>query len=173
MIRRVVVSLGIVALLTCMGHAQEEETVLGKKRSEWLKLLKESKQAKFRRASLIALEVIGPKATGVVDAIFEALDKDADADVRREAALTLGRMGADAKGAVDHLGESLKKDKADIVREAAARSLAKFGDQAESQVLILAGALEDKHAGTRAAAAETLNELEKRPGPPCPNSSKS
>src|SRR6516165_2369178 len=85
MIRRVVVSLGIVALLTCMSHAQEEETVLGKKRSEWLKLLKESKQAKFRRASLIALEVI-PKAAGVVDAIFEALDKDTDADVRREAA---------------------------------------------------------------------------------------
>src|SRR5260370_6966457 len=99
MFRRAVVCLGIVACLTCLIGAQEEETVLGKKRSEWLKLLKGSKEAKFRRASLIALEVIGPKAGGVVDGILEALDKDADADVPPEAALPLRRIASDPKPA--------------------------------------------------------------------------
>ena len=167
MFKRIVISLGLLACITCLIQAQEEDVVLGKKRSEWLKLLKESKNPKARQGSLLALAVIGPKE-GVVNGILEALSKDADANVRREAINVLTGMGKEAKGAVDALGEALQKDKSEIVREAAARSLAKFGPQAESQVLILASALEDKHAGTRAAAAETLNELGEKARPALP-----
>jgi HEAT repeat protein len=171
MFQRTIIALGILVCAICLVHAQEEDTVLGKKRSEWLKLLKESKNPKARQGALLALAVIGPKE-GVVTGVLEALvgaNKDADANVRREAINVLTGMGKEAKGAVDALGEALAKDKSDIVREAAARSLAKFGLQAESQVLILARALEDKHAGTRAAAAETLNELGEKARPALPH----
>ena len=167
MFKRIAISLSLLTCITCLIQAQEEDVVLGKKRSEWLKLLKESKNPKARQGSLLALAVIGPKE-GVVNGILEALSKDADANVRREAINVLTGMGKEAKGAVDALGEALQKDKSEIVREAAARSLAKFGPQAESQVLILASALEDKHAGTRAAAAETLNELGEKARPALP-----
>ncbi len=164
MFRRAVVCLGIVACLTCLIGAQEEETVLGKKRSEWLKLLKGSKEAKFRRASLIALEVIGPKAGGVVDGILEGDLGGWPGGVHLGADLSEGDVSRPAQ-----LRLLVKKDKADIVREASARSLGKLADQAESQVLILAGALADKHAGTRAAAAETLNELGDKARPALPH----
>ncbi|MCS7047114.1 MAG: HEAT repeat domain-containing protein, partial [Gemmataceae bacterium] len=89
--------------------------------------------------------------------ICEALEKEPEAEIRREAALLLGRMGTDAKEAVPYLAEALKKDPADIVREAAALALGdKLSSQAYDHVLVLAGALTDRHAGTRAAAAAAL-----------------
>ncbi len=147
------------ALFTLVASAAaQDETVLGKKCSEWLTILKEHKETKFRRAALIALEVFGPKTRGVVDGVEEALEKDSEPAIRREAALLLGRMGADAKEAVPYLAEALKKDKSDMVREAAALSLGdKLSEYAHEQVLVLAGALTDSHAGTRAAAAAALN----------------
>jgi hypothetical protein len=160
------VCVALLAFLAGFAGAQEEETVLGKKRSEWLKQLKD-KSAKVRQGSLVVLGVIGPKE-GVVSGILEVLEKDADPVVRQQAVHVLAGMGKDAKGAVEAIGEALKNDKADIVRESAARSLVKFGDKAETQVLILAGALKDKHAGTRAAAAETLNELGEKARPALP-----
>src|SRR5438046_1103550 len=85
----------------CLG--QQEEEVLGKKRSEWLSILKTHKETKFRRAAVIALGAIGPRAGGVLDGLFDAVSNDPDAEVRREIVLTLARMGNDAKGAADVL----------------------------------------------------------------------
>lgn len=146
-------------ILSAPASQAQEEVVLGKKRSEWLLLLKDSKETKLRRASLIALEVIGPKATGVADAILAALDLDAEAEVRREAALTLARMGTEVKGAVEALGQALKKDKSGVVREAAASALGRIGEPAQTQVLILAAALKDAHVPTRTAAAEAIKNI--------------
>lgn len=140
--------------------AQQEDTVLGKKPAEWLAILKGHKELKARQASLIALEVFGPRTRGVVPGLIEAIEKDPEPELRRGAALLLGGMGGDAKEAVPALAEALKGDKADVVREAAARALAgKLNDHAHEQVLVLAGALTDAHAGTRAAAAEALKAL--------------
>jgi HEAT repeat protein len=154
------VSLFLLAwLVPAVCFAQEEE-VLGKKRTEWLAILKEHKEIKFRRAAVIALEVIGPRSKGVLDGLFEALEKDREPEVRREIALTLGRMGPEAKGAADILGDVLKRDKSDTVWESAALALAgKLNDQAQTQVMTLAAALKDSHPGTRAAAAEALKNL--------------
>lgn len=141
----------------CWG---QEEEVLNKKRSEWLAILKEHKETRLRRGAVIALEVIGPRAKGVLEGLYDAVEKDRDPEVRREIALTLGRMGPEAKGAADILGDVLKRDKADTVREAAAVALAgKLNEQAFTQVLTLAAAMKDSHAGTRAAAAEALKNL--------------
>src|SRR5262245_9132825 len=128
-------SLLFLALFCPVGFGQEE-VVLGKKRSEWLQILKEHKDAKFRRAAVIALGVMGPRVGGVLDGLYGAVDADPDPEVRREIVLMLSRMGPDAKGAADVMGDVLKRDKADTVREAAALSLAgKLNDQAFTQVM--------------------------------------
>src|SRR4051794_36446544 len=87
-------------VLGTAAAAQQEETVLGKKASEWLQILREHKELRFRRASLIALEAIGPQARGVTPALLEALQKDSEPQIRREVAQLLGRMGIEAKGTV-------------------------------------------------------------------------
>ena len=47
---------GLVVLFSLSGlvRADQDETVLGKTRTQWLQLLKTAKQAKVRRAALIA-----------------------------------------------------------------------------------------------------------------------
>lgn len=147
-------------LLIPVAAWSQDDTVLGKKCGEWLTILKEHKETKFRRAALIALEVFGPKTRGVLAGLYETLEKDAEPELRREAALLLGRMGADAKDAVPRLAEALKRDKSDAVREAAALALSeKLNPFAAEYVLYFAAALKDSHAGTRAAAALALNSL--------------
>jgi HEAT repeat protein len=151
----------LVALLVLSSTAfGQEEEVLGKKRSEWLTILKTHKETKFRRIAVVALGVMGPRVQGVLDGLYAAAESDSDPEVRREIVLTLGRMGSDAKGAADVVADVLKNDKADAVREAAALALAgKLNEQAYTKVFTLAGALKDPHAGTRAAAAEALRNL--------------
>lgn len=159
-------SLVLLAVLAPASCFAQEEEVLNKKRSEWLKILKEHKETKFRRAAIIALEVFGPKAQGVSKGLVEALEMDSEPEIRREIALTLGRMGPDAKGAAEALGQALKRDKADGVREAAALSLAgKLNEEAQTQVLVLADALGDAHAGTRTAAAAALKNMGEKAKP--------
>src|SRR5438132_12922229 len=135
------------ALFAPIARSQQEEPVLNKTLSEWLKILRTEKDVKWRRASLIALEVYGPKKAGVVPGLLDALEKDAEPNIRREAASTLGRMRPDAKGAIDALAAALKNDKSDVVREAAARALGgRMATQSHSQVLTLGSALRDAHA---------------------------
>lgn len=152
-------------LLVQPALAQDEE-IAGKKVSEWVEILKTHKEVKFRRASIIALEVAGPKVKNVLDTLKEALAKDAEPQIRREVALCLGRMGADAKTAVDSLGEALKKDKDDAVREGAARALGDtLVEHAHTQVFLLAGALTDLNGTVRVAAAETLKKMGEKARP--------
>lgn len=162
MVRYLLVALisSLLALLSFAQQAEKENKVLGKSLPEWLAMLRDNENPKFRRAALIALEVYGPKYNGVVSGIVDALKKDSDVEVRRTAAQTLGRMGPDARAAVDVLGDKLQNDKSELVREAAARALGgELIIHSETQVSALATALKDPYAGTRAAAAETLRNL--------------
>jgi HEAT repeat protein len=141
----------------------------GKPAGEWLKILREHKDPKFRHVSLIALEAIGPKAPGVSAGLLDALHEDAEPEIRQEIAILLGRLGTDVKGSVDALGERLANDKNGLVRQAAASALGgKLAKLAEGQVKTLAGALKDQHDGTRRAAAETLKNLGERAEPALP-----
>src|SRR5262245_9631397 len=96
-------SIATLLLLTSCAVAQQEEEVLGKKRTEWLKILKEHKDTKYRRAAVIALGIIGARSPGVLPALLEAMENDAEVDVRREVATYLGTLGVDGKGTVDAL----------------------------------------------------------------------
>jgi HEAT repeat protein len=146
--------------LACVTIGEAGDSYLGKTSAEWVKILREDKNPKRRRVSLLALEAIGVKPSGVTASLLDALREDADPEIRQEIALMLGRIGPDAKGAAAALGERLANDKNELVRQAAATALgAKLVKEAAGQVRTLAAALKDKHGGTRRAAAETLKNL--------------
>ncbi len=157
--------IGLATLLTTVlwcGGARNasagEAPVLGKSSVQWVEMLQTHKEAKVRRASLIALEAFGAKNRTAVQGLLAALEKEPEADIRKEIVQLLGRHGQDIKASAPAaLAALLKNDKSEIVREAAATVLAgKFPEQTGDYVPQLAEALKDKHAGTRAAAAEAL-----------------
>jgi HEAT repeat protein len=166
MLRTCVLLASLVVLSQSAAFAQPPTKVLEKTADEWIVILKEHKTVKFRRASLIALGVFGPKTSGVLPAVIEALEKDADPQVRTDAATLLGKMGVDAKLAVPTLADALLKDKEASVREASARALGgelnKFADE---QLRTLVEALGDTSEGTRIAAAEALVKLGEKASP--------
>ncbi|MEI7686190.1 MAG: HEAT repeat domain-containing protein [Planctomycetota bacterium] len=151
-------------------RAQAPDKIQGKTAAEWVEILKTHKELKFRRVALIVLEVYGPRTDGVLPAVTDALERDAEPQIRREAAMLLGRMGADAKGSIFALGDALRKDAAEPVREAAAQALGSRGLNpfAVEQVMTLAEALNDPHAGTRTAAAEAILKLGDKAAPALP-----
>jgi HEAT repeat protein len=160
----------LVALLGAGGAAAQaqNDVVLGKTSAEWLRILREHKEARFRRASLIALEALGPQRH-VVSGLYEALEKDPEPQVRREVAQLLGRFGPEAKGASLALAAALKSDPAGPVREAAAAALGgKLLEFAQGHVPTLAATLKDPYPGARAAAAEALKNLGERARPAMP-----
>jgi HEAT repeat protein len=168
MLRTALLSLTLTLPLAAATPVGEEE-VLGKTKSEWMKMfLADAGTVKQRSVALFALETLGPKSEGVLPTMLDVLKKHKDdkaketsAEIRREVALTLGRMGEDAKNTIRPLAAALRDDPAETVREAAAKALGSMVPHSRIVVADLADALQDKHAGTRAAAAETLKDLGK------------
>jgi len=147
----------LIFLVSQVGLAQQEDVVLGKDRMEWLKILREHKESKFRRAAVIALTVIGPARPGVMPGLIKALEADADPEIRREIASTISTFKAEeAKSAVDTLAARMEEDDSPKVREASARALGKLASVAPIHVMGLGRALKDKSPGVRTAAAEAL-----------------
>lgn len=140
---------------------KKEDTILGKTIGEWIKILREHENPKFRRAALIALEYGSAASRTGLPTILEAVEKDKDPQVRREAVMVLGRLGPEAKGTLKTLAAALQNDKAETVRESAATALGnkKFAESAQDYVSVLADALKDPHAGTRLAAATALRNM--------------
>src|SRR5262245_60705822 len=82
-------AVAIVLLVPLCAEAQTtDEEILGKKKSEWLKLfLTETNTAKQRSLALFALESLGGKCEGVLPALLGVLKNHKDtADIRRETA---------------------------------------------------------------------------------------
>jgi len=168
----VVLTLAILILIVsppAARSADEEPMLLGRKLSEWLKLLREDKEAIRRQYILRALEVVGPNAKDVLPAIRTSLKEDTDEGVRTAAAQTLGRMAPKAKDVaaiIEALVGALQDDKSGKVREAAAGSLGSMAADKELRTALpmlarlalppLTKALKDMHAGTRAAATEAV-----------------
>lgn len=170
MMRLLLACVLILAASSSESFAQTPDKIQGKSVSEWIDTLKTHKELKFRRVALIVLEVYGPRIDGVLPAVTEALERDPEPQIRREAAMLLGRMGPDAKGSIYALGDALRKDMAESVREAAAQALGgkSLNPFAVEQVMTLALALDDPHAGTRTAAAEAILKLGDKAAPAMP-----
>jgi HEAT repeat protein len=180
----------------------EDPTLKGRKLSEWLELLHgdgdagslnmillcvggsayqpvADMQYRYRRAALIAVEVIGPaKSRKVIPAVAMALRNDPDARVREGAAQALGRLSIKAKkqnfrftDAREALVTALRTDRTGPVRQAAAMALGTVDPDSPRQIFLvidptgltgfLAAALKDPHIGTSNAAAETLRKIGK------------
>jgi len=138
----------------------EEKKVLNKTIGEWIKILREHENPKYRRAALIALEVSTASRTTGLPAILDALEKDADATVRVEVVNLLTRMGPEIKPSLKALVAALQSDKSDQVREAAATALGnKFTEQVVNYIDVLIDALQSPHAGTRIAVAGALRNM--------------
>jgi HEAT repeat protein len=172
MARAVVLSALLVALLTPAGlRGQDDDPVLQQRKlSEWLRMLQADPQADHRRAALIAVQILGPRhARKALPGVATALRGDADEKVRAGAATVLGQLAARARkdnldgfrydSVRDALAASLRGDPSGRVREAAAAALGHLDEDARGAVPVLAGALKDKHPGTRTAAAESLRRL--------------
>src|SRR5262245_1488059 len=81
--------------------------VLGKKATEWIKILVNDDKPKARRVALTALTILGPKADRVMSALIYALKNDPDTELRREVAQILGRFGEDARLSIRALANVL------------------------------------------------------------------
>jgi len=165
----VIASLFIVTVLACgnaVGQDKKvdplDEPILGKTLGEWLKILRTHKNAKFRRAALIALEGSNTANKIGLPALLECIEKDDEPQVRMEAVLVLGRQGPETKGAIRALVIAAHSDKSERVREAAATAISinKFIKQAEDYIPLLLDILnKDPHAGTRVAVAGILRDM--------------
>src|SRR5438132_1170190 len=86
----------VIGLATVPAAAAQDKKILNKTASEWLQLLRTSKEEKQRQVAMFALENFTGKDAGMVGALFEMLGKSEDADVRVAVATLLGRLGPDA-----------------------------------------------------------------------------
>jgi HEAT repeat protein len=169
-------SLGaFLALMVLPGVAcpqdETDRTVLGRRASEWMAILRNDKEVRMRRAALIALDRAGPQTRKVFENVGTALREDKEEDVRRAAAIALGRLGAKAVDpdqvfekivltpGIDALALALKQDKSARVRETAATALGGIGKEARGAVGALASALRDMSVEVRASAAEALGNI--------------
>ncbi|GIW78513.1 MAG: hypothetical protein KatS3mg105_0320 [Gemmatales bacterium] len=91
------------------SQEKDSDEFAGKKISEWIKLL-ESQEAtvKQRQAALIVMDVVGPKAKGVSEAVIRVLKRDKEPALRRIAAQTLGEWGGEISGIADALAETVQ-----------------------------------------------------------------
>jgi HEAT repeat protein len=137
---------------------KEKDDILGKSIGEWIKILREHKDPKFRRFALIALDYGNAATRTGLAAILETSEKDEDPQVRRDSVILLGKYGPEVKGSLKAIVARLQNDKSDVVREAAATVIGndKFKGAAQDYVNVLADALKDSHKGTRIAAVTAL-----------------
>lgn len=169
---RLVLALSILALATPARAADEEPTLLGRKLSEFLKILREGEQPVQREAALKALEIIGPNHPGVLPAVFKALKEDKDETVRARAAITLGNMAVktkEPKDVLEPLVDAAQNDKGGKVRQEAVAALGNMAAEKDLKTMLptlvrmglpaLTKGLKDMHEGTREAAAKALGQV--------------
>jgi HEAT repeat protein len=167
------------ALVPSVRADDDDPAFRGKALSEWLQMLQSDDNPNHRQAAVIALHLIGPKKSRkIVPALVTVLREDQDAKVRVRAAGALRDITEKAlrdknkdirlEPIRDTLASALRNDKSDAVREAAARALGVFEGEAISAVGTLALALKDRHAGTRAAAADALRRIGRDAGEALP-----
>ena len=82
------------------GVGAGRKKFLDKTQAEWLKILEEHKEKRFRRAAVLVLKVEFPKTQDTMTALARALANDAAPEVRQEIASALGdfRQGRSGHG---------------------------------------------------------------------------
>jgi HEAT repeat protein len=171
----------LVAVRGAVRADEDDPELKGHKASEYIALMQKlaadkpaSDQERVRnlekrRAILDALEVLGPKAPRILQAVNKAIHDDPESDIRESAARWLGRVAQkikdqeiDARDSIDALVTALKTDKSVKVREGACvalDALAKARVDIGQALATLIATLKDQAPEPRAAAAHALGRL--------------
>ncbi len=178
----------LASCLLAIGCGKEERVYRGKTTSQWvaqlrqldepstaikslLKIGNESAQPLgyalndrnviVRRHAAKALQLLGRRAGGAVDALADALS-DPDEVVRTRAATTLGLIGPPAKDAVAALLDALEVEQERVnskVEYAIVRAIGRIGAKPFGATTQLYNTLSDADPHTAKAAADSLNRL--------------
>ena len=178
----------LVSCVLAIGCGKEERVYRGKTTSQWvaqlrrleepgtaikslLKIGDESAQPLgyaladrnviVRRHAAKALQLLGRRAHGAVDALADALS-DPDEVVRTRAATTLGLIGRPAEDAVSALLDALEVEQERVnskVEYAIVRAIGRIGAKPFGTTTRLYNTLSDADPHTAKAAADSLNRL--------------
>ncbi|MFL5339663.1 MAG: HEAT repeat domain-containing protein [Gemmataceae bacterium] len=147
----------LLPISTAVAADDDEPTIRGKTLPQWLAILHDDPDPKKRQIAMLIVGQVGPKSKLVLPALLKELHENSDPATRAKCASMLVKFKeASREKLVEPLAGALRDDKEGAVREAAAAALGKLDREAFPTVPALTAALADKHAGTRAAAAETL-----------------
>ena len=159
----------LVVLAACLPSCllADEPVVGGKKKSEWLKIIKDGETPRARQSAIAALSVMEPKDRAIYDAIADAMLTDKSEQVRLRAldgAAVIMLAGSRESNFIESFGKALSTDKSEAVRVKAA-SIAKElkKDDLGKLLPVLGDVLKsDASSAVRAAAAASLSKAGER-----------
>ncbi len=153
----------MIVLLAAWGVslAQEDPVVRGRPVSEWFRRLRQETNAQRRLAALMIIDSqAGPGVPIVLPNLLREAQEHPDPAIRRRIILMLPRYRDRGDEIVNVYRHALTKDPDAGVREAAAGTVPKLDRTAATAIIpVLATALRDEAAGTRAATAQTIGVL--------------
>jgi HEAT repeat protein len=153
--------LGVALLaLILAAPASGDDLVLGKKKGEWIDSLKTEKEAKRRRAAVIALGIVGATQDDVDRVLGDTLANDEAPEVRQQVLLVVRNLRKEQLGKwTQRMGQVLKYDKHAPNRMHAASILGKLEDLAKPVLSNILAACKDPDASVRAAIVETVGRI--------------
>lgn len=149
-----------VLALTSQAPSQNKDEILGKTKTEWIKILQSDTNPEFRRAAVIALGISGPTQKDVLLELNKALQEDKSEFVRLQVIAILGTANkSEIRDLLSTFVDVLKLDKSASVRAQMAALIGKLGANAKPAISSLENALKDENAGVRAAAVSALGAI--------------
>lgn len=149
-----------ILMMALASPARSQQEVLGKTKAEWVKVLHSDPKPELRRASVIALGIIGPTQKDVLPELTKALLEDKEEFVRLQVVAILGTASkTEVSPVLSTLVDVMKLDKSAAVRAQTAALIGKLGDQAKPAIGNLETALKDESPAVRAAAVEALGRV--------------
>jgi HEAT repeat protein len=149
-------------------YAAEEPTFAGRKKSEWLKILKEDKSPRQREGAVAAMSLMEPRDRAMVDAVADALLTDKAERVRLGAVaaadLIMRTSKREESTLADAIGKSLTTETVEAIR---LKILEMIKQQAKEYLQRLAPVLadvlkDDKSVEVRVAASVALSRTGER-----------
>src|SRR5438067_4614343 len=168
MLRTVLAVVIALALLPAVARGQDDDpTVAGKKKSEWLKIIVEDKSPRQREAAVVAFMLMPHRDRKVIDAVRDALLSDKAERVRLKAldavALFILTELREPPGLVESLGKVLVNDSAEAVRLKALdiiKEAIKKDEQQRKIVAFVSDSMKgDQVAAIRAGSAAALGRM--------------
>ena len=154
---RVVLALALA--LSGLAGAAEEPEVQGRKKSEWIRILKTDTRRNKRVGAVLALGILGPQKD-ILDAFGQILREEKEETVRQQVVGVLGGFRKEEmRPMIPQLAMSLREDTSPVIRAEIASVLGKLGDIARPALSALVTRLKDDDAATRSASAEAIGRL--------------